>query len=255
MKQKTDAMSSIEKAMMILMAFTPHNHETGTLELSKKLGINKSTVSRLLHTLTAQGFLEQNPSTRKYVLGPSAAEIGNAVNNPLGTNIVGIAQPYLGRLCEELGESVALEVLSGNKIFLAHHEEGRHHIRFVFNPGEQVPMHVAAGAKAILAYSDPSLVEECLKRKFIRFTSKTITIEEQFLTELAEVRKTGIAFDRGERFENACAMAAPIFNHDKNAIAAVVMAGPIFRMTPSFLKKSTKPLLGTAKEISRRLCC
>ncbi len=240
---------------MILMAFTPHNPETGTLELSKKLGINKSTVSRLLHILTARGFLEQNPATRKYVLGPSAAEIGNAVNNPLGTNIVGMAQPYLYRLCEEVGESVALEVLAGNKIFLAHHEEGRHHIRFVFNPGEQVPIHVAAGAKAILAYSDKPLVEECLKRRFVRFTPKTITAEERFLAELAEVRKKGLAFDRGERFESACAMAAPIFNHDQNAIAAVVMAGPIFRMTREFLRDSEEPLLKTAKEISRRLCC
>ena len=253
MKSKTKQLSSTEKALKILMAFAPYNHEMGTLELSDKLGIHKSTVSRLLHLLTANGFLQQNPATKKYLLGRSVAEIGNAVFKSLDNAIVSIAQPYLNRLSEKMGESVALEVVSGTNIFLACHVEGRQHIRFSFQLGEQVPINVAAGAKAILAYSTPEFVRQCLSQKFERYNTHTIVSKRAYRSLLDEVQLTGIAYDHGERFADTHAMATPIFNHEGRPIAAVVIAGPAFRLTPSFLNRAIEPLKQTAAKISQRL--
>jgi DNA-binding IclR family transcriptional regulator len=253
MSPKADGLSSTEKALKILLAFAPYNHELGTLELSKKLGIHKSTVSRLLHVLKDHQFLQQNPDTKKYVLGRSAAEIGNAVLKSLNNSIVGIAQPYLNELCATVGESVALEVLSGTSIVLAHHVEGQKHIRFSFTLGEQTPIHVAAGSKAILAFCPPDLVERCLKRKFIRYTQNTILSKKRYREVLDEVRNTAIAFDQGERHEDAHAMATPIFGHDGFPVAAVVIAAPAARMTPEFIAQAIGPLKKTAAEISQRL--
>jgi IclR family KDG regulon transcriptional repressor len=214
MKASTKNLSSTEKALKILMAFTPHNHEMGTLELSKKLGIHKSTISRLLHVLTAHDFLQQNPDTKKYLLGRTAAEIGNAVIKSLNNAIVTIAQPYLTDLSEKIGESVALEMLSGNKVVLAAHVEGQGHIRFSFSLGEQVPINVAAGTKAILAFCTPEFVDTCLKSKFVRYNDKTIVSKKAYRELLKEIRKTGIAYDNGERYEDSYAIATPIFNHE-----------------------------------------
>ncbi len=253
MKPKATHLSSTEKALKILMAFAPYNHEMGTLELSEKLDIHKSTVSRLLHLLTANGFLQQNPDTKKYLLGRAVAEIGNAVFKSLDSAIVSIAQPYLNTLSEKVDESVALEVVSGTNIFLACHVEGRQHIRFSFQLGEQVPINVAAGAKAILAYSTPEFVRQCLKQKFERYNASTIVSKKKYRALLDEVQRTGIAYDQGERFADTHAVATPIFNHDGKPIAAVVIAGPAFRLTPQFLRKAIEPLKQTAAEISRRL--
>ena len=246
-------MSSTEKALKILMAFTPHNHQLGTMELSKKLGIHKSTVSRLLHLLAANGFLQQNPETKKYMLGRAAAEIGNAVIKSLNNEVVIIAQPYLNELSDTVGESVALEIVSGTDVVLAYHNEGRGHIRFSFQLGERVPIHVAAGAKTILAHRSPEFVDLCLKRKFNRFTGNTIVSKKQYRELLVRVRKTGIAYDNGERYEDTKAIAAPILNHGGLAVAAVVIAGPAFRLTPHFLADVVAPLKRTAKSISNRL--
>lgn len=235
------------------MAFTPHNHPLGTLELSKKLGIHKSTVSRLLHLLADNGFLQQNPETKKYMLGRAAAEIGNAVIRSLDHEIVTIAQPYLNELCEAVGESVALEVVSGTNVILAYHSEGRGHIRFSFQLGEQVPLHVAAGAKTILAHSPPDFVELCLTGKLHRFTANTIVTKSKYRELLEQVRKTGLAYDNGERYEDTRAIATPILNHDGFAVAAVVIAGPAFRLTTQLLEDVVKPLKQTAADISRRL--
>jgi DNA-binding IclR family transcriptional regulator len=253
MKPKANALSSTEKALKILLAFTPFNQEMGTIELSTKLAIHKSTVSRLLHLLTAQGFLQQNPDTKRYLLGRAAARIGEAVLKSLNGSITGVAQPFLHALCEEMGESIALEVLSGNEVYLAHHVEGQRHIRFSFTLGEQVPLHVAAGAKAILAHCDPAFVDHCLARPLSRFTPHTVTSRRKFAAVLEEVRRTGVAFDRGERYADAHAVAAPIFNHGGAPVAAVVMAGPAFRMTPACMAQAIPALRRTAAEISQRL--
>jgi IclR family acetate operon transcriptional repressor len=253
MNDKQTTLSSTEKALKILLAFAPYNYEMGTLELSKNLGIHKSTVSRLLRLLAAHGFLQQNPDTKKYALGRSVVEIGNAAVKSLSHTIVGIAHPFLNSLSETVGESVALEVLTGTDIVLAGHVEGRHHIRFTFNPGEMVIINVAAGAKAILAFSDPELVRQCMKKKFVRYTKNTIVSKREYRGALETIREAGISYDRGERFEDSYAIAAPIFNSEKKPVAAVVIAGPAFRMTDQYLKEAITPLKKTAREISRRL--
>lgn len=253
MTPPTTQISSTEKALKMLMAFTPYNHPMGTLELSKKLGIHKSTVSRLLNLLADNGFLQKDSETKKYILGRAAAEIGNAVHRSLNNEIVTIAQPYLNELCEEIGESVALEVVSGNNVVLAYHCEGRRHIRFSFQLGERVPFHVAAGAKTILAHSPPEFVDLCLQRKLNRYTDNTIVSKSQYRKVLIEVRNSGVAYDNGERYEDTRAIATPILNHDGIAVAAVVIAGPAFRLTPEFLNNALAPLKQTAADIAQRL--
>ena len=254
MKPKSSSMSSTEKALKILMAFVPYNHEMGTIEIGKKLDIHKSTVSRLLHLLTEHHFLQQNPETKKYFLGRSVAEIGAAVTNSLNSAVVNIARPYLNDLSDTTGESVALEMLSGNHIILACQVEGQRHIRFSFKPGDQVPINVAAGAKVILAHSEPEFVERCLKQKFVRFTPNTIVSKKAYLNVLEEVRREGIAYDRGERYEDAHAVSAPIFGPEGRPLAGLVVVGPALRMTPEFLKEIIGPLKATAARISERLC-
>jgi IclR family transcriptional regulator, KDG regulon repressor len=252
-KENENSLSSTEKALKLLRAFSPQHTEMGTLELSKKLGIHKSTVSRLLHLLAANDFLYQNPETKKYMLGRAIIEMGNVVISSLNTAIVSIAQPHLTGLCNLVGESVALEVLSGTDIVLSGQVEGQSHIRFSFKPGERVPINVAAGAKAILAYCQPDFVSLCLKEKFIRYTANTIVSKKKYLSVLEEVRKTGVAYDHGERYEDSHAIATPIFNHTGAPIAAVVIAGPAFRLTPKYLDEIIQPLQQTAAEISKRL--
>lgn len=254
MKPKSSSsLSSTEKALKILMAFAPHNQEMGTLELSKKLDLHKSTVSRLLHLLKDQEFLQQNPDTKKYILGPAVAEIGKAVSRSLNNNIVSIAQPYLNDLSDTVGESVALEVLSGTNVVLAHQVEGQQHIRFTFTLGEQTPLHVAAGAKAILAFSPPDLVKRCLKKKFVPYTAHTILSKVKYREVLKEVRESGVSFDRGERHEDTYAMGAPVFGNEGRPVAAVVIAGPSFRFTPEFMDQAVFHLKQTAQQISQRL--
>ncbi len=103
MKRKPDDYSSVQKAIEILMAFTPHNQEMGTLELSQKLGFHKSSVSRLLGVLTYHCLLQQDPITKKYKLGKATADLGLAISRSHSTQLVSIAQPFIDRLRDSVG--------------------------------------------------------------------------------------------------------------------------------------------------------
>ncbi len=245
--------SSAEKALNILLAFTPFNNEMGTTELSIKLGLHKSTTSRLIKLLVATHFLQQNPQTKKYMLGKSAQKIGNATARSFDSRFLAIAQPCLTELSQQTGESIALEMLSGTNVVLALHVEGPSHIRFNFQQGELVPINVAAGAKIILAHSDQELLEFCLQQEFERFNDNTIISKDQYRKLLQEIKKTDIAYDRGERYQDTHAMAVPIYNSDGPPKAAVVIAGPAFRLNEQFLKSVVSSLRQTAEKISRLL--
>ena len=246
--------SSAEKALSILLAFAPFNNEMGTTELSVKLGIHKSTTSRLIKLLVATSFLQQNPLTKKYMLGPSAIKIGNATTRSLDSRLLAVARPCLTELSQITGESIALEMLAGVNVVLALHVEGPSHIRFNFQPGEQVPINVAAGAKAILSHCDPDYLEICIQQlEFQRFNENTIINRDQYRALLNEIKKTGVAYDFGERYQDSNAMAVPIFAVDGPPKAAVVIAGPAFRLTPAFLNSVLGSLRQTADKISKLL--
>lgn len=252
-KTKNGNSSSAEKALNILLAFTPDNNEMGTTEISIKLGMHKSTTSRLIKLLVATNFLQQNPLTKKYLLGSSALRIGHATTRSLDSKLLAVAHPCLAELSQILGESVAMEMLSGTNVVLALHVEGPSHIRFNFEQGEQVPINVAAGAKVILSQSDPHLVEICLEQEFQKFNENTIVSKSEYRKLLKEINKTGIAYDKGERYLNTHAMATPIYNLEGNTKAAVVLAGPAHRLTDTFLESAVEPLRQTAKKISKLL--
>ena len=87
---------AVEKTLDILLTFAPHNRQMGTQELSEKMGFHKSTASRLLHVLCKKGFLQQNPITKKFQLGPSAMAIGVAIIENRKSNAT---EPDHSRLC------------------------------------------------------------------------------------------------------------------------------------------------------------
>jgi IclR family KDG regulon transcriptional repressor len=253
MKQLSTTHRSVERALEILSAFTPHNPPMGTVELSAMLGVHPSTVSRLLRVLTLHGFLQHDAITKKYILGKSSADLGRAVLQSLSGHLVSIAQPFIDDLRNCTGETAALEIMSGDSTILAYMARGRRLLQVSFNLGDRLPVHVAAGAKAVLAFSPPEKVNSLLKGNLERFTPHTIRDPKALMRQLGEIREHGIAFDRGERDIDVHAIAAPIFNHRKRPVAAVVLSFPANRAQALNQSKLISRLKNSAKRISTHL--
>jgi IclR family KDG regulon transcriptional repressor len=253
MRQSTQKVNSIDKALTILSCFSPYNQEMGTVEIGQKLGFHKATVSRILQTLTRHGFLNQNSQTKKFTLGPSVMDLARAVNQSLRTNLVPIAKPFIDDLRDKLKETVILEVLTGKNTFMAHIAEGPQLVRLAGTIGDRLPIHAAAGAKAILAFSAPEIVKSLLDAKLQGFTKYTITDPMTLSRQLEDIRESGVAFDREEIDEGTSALGAPIFNHEQIPVAAVVVAGPSQRVTWKKDSEMVYALKETAAKISSQL--
>ena len=253
MRQISGKANSTEKAIEILLSFTPYNQEMGTVEVSQKLGFHKATVSRILHTLTNYGLLQQDAKSKKFRLGQSAINLGLAVNRSINSDMVLLAKPYIDDLRDRIKETVILEVLTGKSTFMAYIAEGPQVVRLAGSIGDRLPIHAAAGAKAILAFSAPEIVKGLLDGKLQGFTKQTITNPMTLIRQLEDIRGLGVAFDREEIDEGTSALGAPIFNHEQIPVAAVVVAGPSQRVTWKRNSKMVSALKETAAKISAQL--
>ncbi len=245
--------NAIEKALDILMAFAPENPEMGTVEISQRMGLHKATASRILLTLTRRGFLQQNPTNKKFRLGRSSLLIGRAAAIQKG--LVALARPYVDQLRDELNETVMIEKLDGEQTTLLYVAEGQQRHRITSGVGDRLPAHATAGAKAILAFSDDDSVARLLagRPRFSPITPKTICDPQTLIKQLQTIRISGVAFDEEEYEIGINAIAHPIFNHENVPVASVVVVGPCHRIPLQYQTPVTQKAKETARKISAAL--
>jgi DNA-binding IclR family transcriptional regulator len=252
-RHRTPKTSSIEKALDILMAFAPANREMGTTELSGKLQYHPATVNRILQILCHKGFLQQNAGSRKFTLGPATFQLGRTLFRSISGNLVDIAMPHLIDLCEKVGETVVLEVLSQNECVVTYMAQGKSSLSIGPRIGDRVPLHAAPGAKVMIAFQEPEAMNRLLKSPLQRFTPKTITKLEALRREIAEARKNGVAFCREEMAEGVNAVGVPVFDHQDRPLAAIVIAGLASRVKCSTRSPLVEELKKTGRDISAHL--
>ncbi|MFZ0451222.1 MAG: IclR family transcriptional regulator [Desulfatiglandaceae bacterium] len=253
MEQKHSTHLSIERALDILMAFMPHNQELGTQEISLKMGLHKSTVNRLLHVLNSRGFLQQNTVTKKFRLGSSIVHLGGAAAHSLNDDLTKIAMPFLDELRERVGETVVLEAASSEDTVIAYLAEGRGPVRIKGNIGNRHKYNAAAGAKAILAFSESEFVDRILAGKLHQQTPNSITDRIELLEEMKRTKEQGFSFEKEENNIGISAFGCPIFNWEGKPVAAAVVAGPSQSIMWERRLDIVPLLMETASTISERL--
>lgn len=212
------------------MSFAPQNKEVRTTDLSQLLGYNLATVSRILQILKRLGFLHKNPRTKLFRLGPTISQLAAAISRSMRTEIIQIAKPHVDLLCESVGTTVNIEVLSSKTSVIAYTVHGNGPLQVPHDIGEPLPAHASAGSKAILAFSSPETVAGIVKEGMPGFTDYTITDPVAFQKELDRIRKRGYAIDRQELHIGLVAVAAPIFNLEDEVVAAITVIGPKYEL-------------------------
>jgi DNA-binding IclR family transcriptional regulator len=248
--------TAIEKALNILMAFVPENQEMGTVEISRMLGLNKATASRILLTLAKKRFLQQDSKTKTFKLGQSALLLGRTVIDSLNSRFVQIVKPHMDQLRSTINTSILLEQMINDKSIVMAVSEGQQRIRLAGNVGESVPVHAAVGAKAILAFSDPGTAEKIIGQNevFERFTPKTITSKDELMKNLKEAKRNGYSLDDEETDMGIKAIGMPIFDYRNIAVAGLAVVFPAHRIgkkiDPELLSEIKNTVDGISAELS-----
>ena len=197
---RRERLSSVATSIRLLKAFSEDDDELGISELSRRLGLAKSTVHRLAVTLVSEGLLEQDRDNGKYHLGIALFRLGALVRRRM--NVSNEARPYLYDLREKINETVHLAILDGTEIMYVYNLESTQAIRMRSDIGVRKPAHCTAEGQAILAFQPPELIDRVVAAGLASRTPKTITTAEKFTKRRLGrvVRQRGCAIDgRGER--------------------------------------------------------
>jgi DNA-binding IclR family transcriptional regulator len=226
--------------------------EVRVTDVARRLGLSKSTSSRLLATLAGLGFAAPEAKTGRYRLGPAAADVGLAFLRQ--TDIRETLRPFLAELFRRTNETVLLIVEVNGEAVCIDKVESAHSLRTHAVIGERVPMHCGSAAKALLAFYPPERVEAIIESKGLtRFTANTIGEVAELHRRLAEIRRTGYSVSVEEVNLGAAGVGAPVFNHLGEAVAAISVGGPKVRLTPERLEELAEVIKDVAAQASVHL--
>jgi IclR family transcriptional regulator, acetate operon repressor len=243
-----NGVQSIDRAFAILEAMAEAGGVIGLSQLATDSGLPLATIHRLVRTLVDLGYVRQEPS-RQYSLGPRLMRLAEGSTGRLGT----LAQPYLDRVVEALGESVNLAVLDGEEIvYVGQAQPAQNFMRMFTEVGRRAKPHTTAVGKAILADRPEVEVLDLLKRAGMpRRTAHTITDPHVFLADLAQVRQRGYALDDGEQELGVRCVAVAV--PDAPRPMALSVSGPLPRMSDDVVAKAAPMLRRAAAEFGAEL--
>jgi DNA-binding IclR family transcriptional regulator len=211
------------RSASIMEAFNGAQRVLSLSDLNRRTRLPKSTLHRLLDQLCQVGWLERD--TGGYRVGLRLFELGTLAVE--GNQLHDAAFPHLQSLAARTGLAAQLAILDRvDVMYLERIVVGP--IRLPTRRGGRKPAYCTALGKAMVAHDDAA-IHTVITAPMPRKTVKTITEPSALWTELQHVREAGIAFDRGEAYEELVCVAAPIRSSGR-PIGAVSVTGPASRM-------------------------
>ncbi len=252
MTHASKKIGSVQRAVDILNLFGSQSHELGTTEIARALGLHKSTTASLVYTLEANGFLSQNPDTRKYRLGLKLVERAFAMLDQI--EIRQVAYPFLRDLRDKWNETVNLAIMDGPDVVYVERLLGTKALAMRSEVGRRAPAHVTALGKALLACLPTVGIQAYIDQYGLpALTPRTITDPVTFLAEIEKSRELGYAVDDEENEIGGRCVAVPVFDHTGHPVAAVSVSAPTTRLPVSEFPQVGAMVRETARCISRGL--
>ena len=241
----SESIRAVERALDVLLCFTNQAPELTMSQISERIGINKSTVHRLLSTLEGKRFVERDLTTGLYRPGLRLLQMASLAMEQ--NSLRRLAAPFLQDLCERYRENVNLALLDGADVVYVDVIVGSQRVKLAAVPGQRLPAFCTASGKAILAFLPEENVKLILERGMPAYTQHTLASPEIFWEDICHVRELGFAIAEQEFEDGINAVAAPICNQP---IASISIAGPAYRLTRERMLEIGPDLLATAKKIA-----
>ncbi|NGO70363.1 IclR family transcriptional regulator [Streptomyces boncukensis] len=219
--------SSVANALRTLV-YLREREPARLTEVSDYLGVARSTAHRLLSTLRGHGFVEQEPGTRRYRLGPVL--LGLARRTVDERTLVRVARPHLERLRDESGETANLLVLDGPDVHFVDGVDGTQPLRVAPRTGDRLPAYGTAGGKALLARLPPDAVRLRYASGLARLTPATLPGLADLEAELARARERGFTLNIDESVADVHAVGAAVYDAYGAGVGALTISAPSTRM-------------------------
>src|SRR3954470_3191034 len=243
---------SLERGLAILSSFQSAQPLLGVSDLSRVVGLSRSTTHRYVATLAALGYLQQDAETRKYRLGPRVLDLGFSAINSMELRT--ISAPHLKALSDSTGHTVNMAVLDGGDIVYIERcrAPGPPQIDLNLHVGARLPAYCTSMGKVLLAFLPPGERNDVLDGvELVRRGPNTITARRELIEELERVRERGFSVNNEELAYGLRSIAAPVWSQTDGVVAAINIAVHRSLVSMDELLEDLAPaLVDTAGEIA-----
>ncbi|WP_424435766.1 IclR family transcriptional regulator [Planktotalea sp.] len=238
-------MSSASKTLELLKFFSPQRPEIGLSQMCKLARRDKATTYRHLQALEDAGFVEQNPVTKQYRLGPTLLSLARTRELTVPRK-AGVEAP-LRSLADATGETSHVCVLSGKTLYnLSTCESAQHSIRVVIDI-ETFPLHATSSGLTALAFGPDDLQTGA---KLKRYTQNTITDTTALDRAIQTTRASGFGKSKGTYETDVHSLAAPLFDQTGQLAGTVATASVATRLTPALEQIIKAHLVAASRAIT-----
>ncbi|GLO66877.1 MULTISPECIES: IclR family transcriptional regulator [Oceanobacillus] len=222
------SVKSAKRALDILDLLARYTDGLSIKNIGDKLELPQSSTFNLLKTLHNEGYVRQD-GMKLYYLGEKLIPLGTSALESL--NIHTVAKPYLTNLMKAVKETVFMAMLSKDELVYIAKMDADRSIRTTAQPGYKKPIYCTGLGKTFLSFMPEREKNELLNRITLKkITANTITDRTQLEDQLQLFQKQGYSVDDEENEDGLYCLAAPIFDSQRQLLAAISVAGPKDRM-------------------------
>jgi len=243
---------AVDNVLRLLRLFEDHEM-IRVNQVARDMGLSRSTVHRMLATLSHHQFVEQDEHSRAYRPGPALVDIGLAVVSKI--DIRAISHTALMELRDLTGETAHLGIMRGDTsvLFLDSVESDRM-VRTGSRTGRILPAHATATGKVLLAERTDEEIAALYPSGMLEApTSRALTSLGELLDQVAEVRRLGYAVNHGESEDDVAAVAAAVRDKRGRVRCALVTTAPLSRADDAWVKTAAAVTMRVARELGDRI--
>ncbi|MEZ7003768.1 IclR family transcriptional regulator [Streptomyces sp. AD55] len=244
-------MTVLRNGIAVLSAFGDGEPLLGVTEIAGRVGLHKSTVSRILATLEQAGLVERDAASRRFRLGLGVITLAGPLLADL--DVRRAACPALRELCERTGETAALLVRNGGEAVCVEQVPSRHEVKHTTPLGTRYRTAASSSVQVFLAHLPAGVARTLLTDGTLVHTGFDDAALDAYSRRLAQARALGYATNYGETSLQEVGVAAPVFDHRGEVAAAVLLSAPRFRVAPDQLPVLGDAVRDAAGQATRRL--
>ena len=257
--------NSLERALLVFKAVGSRSGGLTNADLSRKLGIPRSSCSYLLTRLEQAGYLRRDADSNRYTVGFEALALANSALREM--KIRSLAEPILLDIVQRTGLILHIGILESGRVLIV--DRFQDHLTSGVPPkksvsprsardrcfvgGELLPNTTALGKVLLAGLSHAALADLLEAHPLTGETTKSVVASEQLALQLEEVRRSGYATANGEHAQGLRALAVPLYDQRQSVCAAISMTGDESHKAWDDPQGTLALVRETATDLSRKL--
>ncbi|MET7571185.1 IclR family transcriptional regulator C-terminal domain-containing protein [Streptomyces sp. NPDC005492] len=248
-RQDPDVLDSVEKAFLVLQAFSADHPALTVSEAAELTGLSRATARRVLLTCQKLGFAEGDDG--RFRLTPRVLSLGYGYLSSLP--LWDHAHRHMRDLADLLKESCSVSALDGGEIVYVARVPAKRTMALTLTVGSRLPAYPTSMGRVLLAAQSREWLDAYLAgTELVALTGRTITDRAELRQELDRVREQGFAVVDEEREEGVRSAAAPLRDRTGRVIAALNVSANAARVPLAELRGAYVPeVVRTAEVITR----